>query len=103
MDNNRLLALTLVLAILALFVAVPMLIAWIKRHPERVLIYKLAPLSLLSFLLWFALIAWAFSGQRDDTVISKYVAKLRENNRLPLLIAALVLAGLVGSLLMWLR
>jgi len=43
------------------------------------------------------------SGQRDDAVISKYVAKLRANNRLPILIAVLVAAGLAGSLFMWLR
>lgn len=100
--ENKLLAFTLILATLALFVAVPMLIAGFKRHPERKLIYKLAPLTLLSFLLWFALVAWAFSGQRDDAVISKYVAKLRANNRLPILIMLLVLVGLAGSLLMML-
>jgi len=101
--ENKILLVTLMLAVLALFVAVPMLIALIKQHPERKLIYKLAPLTLLSFLLWFALIAWAFSGQRDDAVISKYVAKLRANNRLPILIAVLVLAGLAGSTFMMLR
>ena len=85
------------------FIAVPALIAWIRRHPDRKLIYKLTPLTFFSFLLWFALIAWAASDQRDDAVIQKYVNKLRANNRLPILIALLVLAGLAGTLFMALR
>jgi hypothetical protein len=91
------------LAVTALFIAIPALIAWIRKHPERRLIYKLSPLAIFSFLLWFALIAWAASDQRDDAVIQKYVAKLRANNRLPLLIALLVLGGLATSLFMALR
>ncbi len=91
------------LAVMALFVAVPAIIAALRRHPDRQLIYKLTPLTIFSFLLWFALIAWAASDQRDDAVIQKYVTKLRANNRLPVLIALLVLAGLAGSLFMWLR
>ena len=91
------------LAVLALFLAAPAIIARFRRHPDRKLIYKLSPLSFFSFLLWFALIAWAASDQRDDAVISKYVAKLRANNRLPILIGLLVLAGLAGSAVMWLR
>ncbi|MEZ0241919.1 MAG: hypothetical protein ACAH11_00980 [Sphingomonas sp.] len=92
-----------VLIFIAAFAAAPALVAWVRKHPERKLIYKLSPLTLFSFLLWFALIAWAASGQRDDAVISKYVAKLRANNRLPLLIALLVALGLAGSLFMALR
>ena len=92
-----------VLAATAVFIAVPALIAWIRRHPDRKLIYKLTPLTFFSFLLWFALIAWAASDQRDDAVIQKYVNKLRANNRLPILIALLVLAGLAGTLFMALR
>ena len=91
------------LAVVAAFIAAPALIAWIKKHPDRRLIYKLSPLAIFSFLLWFALIAWAVSDQRDDAVIQKYVTKLRANNRLPLLIALLVIAGLAGSLFMALR
>lgn len=95
--------LLVLLLVMAAFIAAPALIAWLRKHPDRKLIYKLSPLAILSFLLWFALIAWAASGQRDDAVIAKYVAKLRANNRLPLLIALLVVAGLAGSLVMWLR
>jgi hypothetical protein len=91
------------LIVIAAFLAAPALIAWLRKHPDRKLIYKLSPLTFFSFLLWFALIAWAASDQRDDAVIQKYVAKLRANNRLPILIALLVAAGLAGSLVMWLR
>jgi uncharacterized membrane protein len=97
---------TLLFAVLlgiALFAATPALVALIRKHPDRKLIYKLSPLTLLSFLLWFALIAWAASDKRDDAVISRYVAKLRGNKRLPLIIGLLVAAGLAGSALMLLR
>jgi hypothetical protein len=57
----------------------------------------------LSFLLWLALLAWALTGQRDDALISRYVAKLRGSNRLPMAIALLVFAGLAGSLVPLLR
>lgn len=93
---------TLLIALVA-FLAAPALIAWLRKHPDRKLIYKLSPLAMLSFLLWFALIAWAASDQRDDAVISKYMTKLRANNRLPILVALLVAGGLAGSLFMWLR
>ena len=88
---------------LALYLAAPALVALLRRHPERKLIYKLSPLTFFSLLLWAALIAWGASGRRDDALISKYVAKLRNNNRLPLVVALLVAAGLASSALMLLR
>ena len=91
------------LTVTVAFITAPAIIAWLRKHPDRHLIYKLTPLALLSFLLWLALIAWAVSDKRDDAVIQKYVAKLRANNRLPIVIGLLVVAGLAGSLFMWLR
>ncbi|OAN65938.1 hypothetical protein [Sphingomonas sp. TDK1] len=88
---------------LALFLALPALVAWFRKHPERGLIYKLAPLAVFSFLLWLVLVAWAWTGKRNDAVLSRYVAKLRENKRLPLVIALLVVLGVAGSLLTLLR
>lgn len=88
---------------LVLLLAAPAAVALITQHPERRLIYRLTPLTLLSFMLWLVLIAWAFTGHRDDAVISRYVAKLRGNNRLPLAIGLLVLVGLAGGLLPLLR
>jgi hypothetical protein len=46
-----------------------------------------------------ALVAWAFTGQRNDAVTSRFMAKLRGTNRLPFAITLLVLLGLAGSLL----
>jgi amino acid transporter len=88
---------------LAAYLAAPALIALVRRHPERGLIYRLSPLSLLSVILWFALIAWALTGQRDDAVIARLVARLRRTNRLPLAIGLLIILGVAGSLLPMLR
>jgi membrane protease YdiL (CAAX protease family) len=88
---------------LALFITLPALLASVRQHPERRLIYKLTPLALFSFLLWLVLIAWAWTGKRNDAVLSRYVVKLRDNNRLPLMVALLVVLGLAGSLLTLLR
>jgi len=95
--------LLILLAALVIVLGAPAFIALVKRHPERRLIYQLTPLTLLSFTLWAVLLAWAFTGNRDDAIISRWVMKLRANNRLPLAITLLVLAGLAGSLITLLR
>lgn len=87
------------LLVLVTYLTAPALVAVARTHPERRLIYKLSPLTLLSFILWLVLLAWAFSGRRDDAIISRYVAKLRSDNRLPLAVILLVLLGLAGSLI----
>ncbi|WP_152522673.1 hypothetical protein [Sphingobium ummariense] len=87
------------LAGLVAYIALPALLATACKHPERALIYKLSPLTLLSFILWLVLVAWAFTGRRDDAVIARHVTKLRENKRLPSVIVLLVLFGLAGSLI----
>lgn len=92
-----------VVLIFVLFIAAPALIALVRRHPERQLIYKLSPLCAFSFILWGALIVWAASDKRNDGVISKYVAKLREKNSLPWVIAALLGLGVLGSTFVFLR
>ena len=91
------------LAVLVTYLAAPALIALAQQHPERRLIYKLSPLTLLSFILWLVLLAWASTGRRDEAIISRYVARLRGNNQLPLVITLLVLLGLTGSLLPLIR
>jgi hypothetical protein len=88
---------------LVIFVGIPPLVALARQHPERSLIYKLSPLCLLSFILWLVLVVWAFTGQRNDAIISRYVSKLRGNSRLPLVITLLVLFGLAGSVLPLMR
>ncbi|WP_448663341.1 hypothetical protein ACG3SL_01315 [Sphingomonas sp. CJ20] len=92
-----------ILTLLAAYLAAPALVGLARHHPERRLIAKLSPLTLLSFVLWLALLAWAFTGRRDDARIARYVARLRESNRLPVAIAALVVVGLAGSLLTLVR
>ena len=82
-------------AAVVLFAAAPALIAFARHHPERVLIAKLSPGGLVSFILWGALMAWAVSDTRDDAVISKHVARLRERKLLPLIVAGLIALGLV--------
>lgn len=103
MTPEKMLLLFALLAGIAAFVAAPAAIALIRRHPDRGLICKLSPLALLSFVLWFFLMAWACTGTRNDAVISRYVTKLRDNRHLPLVIAGLVVLGLVGSLVAVLR
>jgi hypothetical protein len=88
---------------LAVYLTLPSLVALARQHPERRLIDRLSPLCLLSFILWLVLVAWAFTGQRNDAIIARYVSTLRQNNRLPLVITLLVLFGLAGSLLPLLR
>lgn len=93
-------ALIAVFVAFAIFLAIPPLIALVRKHPERVTIYKLTPLTLFSFILWIALIVWAASNKRDDAVISKYIAEMRERKLLPWVVGFLVLAGVAGSVAM---
>jgi hypothetical protein len=101
--QTKVLVLVATFILLAVYLAVPPLVAAFRRHPERKTIYKLTPLTLLSFLLWVALIAWAGSKQHDDALIQKYVRKLRDRNLLPWVIGSLVALGVVGSLATMLR
>ncbi|KQN05262.1 hypothetical protein ASE85_20365 [Sphingobium sp. Leaf26] len=101
--SDAALILTALLLGLVIYIAIPPLVAFTRQHPERRLIYKLSPLCLLSLILWLVLVAWAFTGQRNDAIISRYVSKLRGDNRLPLAITLLVLLGLAGSLLPLMR
>ena len=96
--SEKILVLVVILAVMAVFMAIPAIIAMIKQHPERALIYKLSPLTILSFLLWFGLIAWAATGKSENAVVARYVAELRENNLLPLVVVLLVGAGLIGGI-----
>ena len=66
------------------------------RSPDRALLAKLNVLSLLSFLLWFALLAWAAGGARNDSVIGKFVGDTDNRGKLSAIVGVLVLIG-VGS------
>ena len=97
MDTDKLLLFgVFVLAVLA-FNFVPSFIAFARGHPERRLIAGLNALSLLSFLLWFALLAWAIGGQRNDGVIGKFVGNDNNRKRLVTLVAVLVGLGIAST------
>ncbi|MBC7506631.1 MAG: superinfection immunity protein [Sandarakinorhabdus sp.] len=93
MDSNRLLLFgTVLLAVLA-FNFLPTFIAFARNHPDRRLLASLNLLSLLSFLLWFALLAWALGGQRNDGIIGRFVGNPGNRKRLFALVAILVGIG----------
>ena len=92
MNDKQMLALAIGTLVALGLNFLPTAIAFARRHPERALLARINILSILSFLLWLALMAWAVGGWRNDSVINRFV-----NNRAqrPLLIGLLVL--LVGG------
>ncbi|WP_375396064.1 superinfection immunity protein [uncultured Sphingomonas sp.] len=101
MHNPTLVAVAVVAALG--FFATPALIAFARRHPERRTILRLSVFALFSFVLWAALLTWAVSDKRDDGVIARYVARLRQTKLLPLIVGGLVVVGAVGSAVTLLR
>jgi uncharacterized membrane protein YpjA len=97
MTADKIPALIAVFALVTLILFVPALIAVARRHPDRKLIGRLSPLTLVSFVLWAALLVWAVSDQRDDAVISRYVARLRGSRHFSMAIGFLVMAGAAGT------
>lgn len=76
---------------------IPTAIAYARRHPERRLLARLNILSTLSLLLWFALLAWALGGERNDSVIGKFVGGADGRRRLIALVVVLVGGGVLVS------
>jgi hypothetical protein len=72
----------------------PSMVAYARRHPDRKLLAGLNILSLLSFLLWLALLGWAVGGTRNDALINRYV----HNRALRPLLIGLVVALVGGGL-----
>lgn len=87
----------------ALFLATPTIIAFARQHPERRTIARLSVFGLFSFVLWTALLVWAASDKRDDGVIAKYVARLRQRRLLPRIVGGPVIVGAIGSAITLLR
>ena len=102
MHQNYLLAAGLSSGLL-LFVTGPLIVATIRHHPERGTIARLTPFGLVSFILWAALLTWALSDKRDDGIIGRYVARLRERKLLPVVVGLLVVIGAIGSAATFLR
>src|SRR5688572_16209362 len=97
MTADKALALVGVYVGVAVILFVPALIALARRHPDRKLIVRLSPLTLVSLILWVALLMWAVSDKRDDAVISRYVALLRGSRYFPMVIGLLVMVGAAGT------
>lgn len=92
MNTRMVAALAIGTVLVLIFALLPALIAQARRHPDRAIIWKLSPGGLFSFILWFALMAWAIGGKRDDSVIGRYAHRLQTSGWL--VPAALVLVVL---------
>jgi hypothetical protein len=96
-DADKWLALGIGTLVALLINFIPTAIAFARRHPERRLIGQLNILSILSFLLWMALIAWAAGGARNDSVIARFVGKPGQRQRLVAAVLILVGAGVASA------
>jgi hypothetical protein len=97
MDEKTLIAGSIGLAVALVFNFVPTLVAFARRHPERRLIGQLNILSIFSFLLWAALIAWAAGGKRNDSVINHFICGPGQRGRLVAIVATLVGLGVATT------
>jgi len=97
MNQFQIIVITIAVGITLLFCAIPVAIAWGRKHPDLKTIAKLSPLTILSFALWFALIVWAATDKRNDSVVSRYIEKIRERNMGPWIIGGLVILGIAGG------
>lgn len=53
---------------------VPTCIAYMSQHPERHLLASLNIVSLFSFVLWLALLAWSLGGRKADSRMNRFLA-----------------------------
>ena len=78
---------------LCVFNFLPACVAYVNRHPDRHLLAALNVVSLFSFALWIALMAWAASGTSSHPMIQRFVGSPQRRRRLIASVSALVLAG----------
>ena len=78
---------------LCVFNFLPACVAYVNRHPDRHLLAALNVVSLFSFALWIALMAWAASGSSCHPMIQRFVGSPQRRRRLIASVSALVLAG----------
>ncbi len=93
MDARMLFAIVAGTLLVLAFTLLPAMIAQARRHPDRATIWKLSPGGLFSFMLWFALMAWAVGGKRDDSVIGRYAHRLQSSGWLLPIALVLVVLG----------
>lgn len=89
-------ALTVIVSIfifLCVFNFLPACVAYVNGHPDRHLLAALNVVSLFSFALWIALMAWAASGTSSHPMIQRFVGSPQRRRRLIASVSALVLAG----------
>ena len=82
---------------LCVFNFLPACVAYVNRHPDRHLLAALNVISLFSFALWVALMAWAVSGNSSHPVIQRFVGSPQRRRRLVASVSALVFAGFVTT------
>lgn len=97
MDGGKALAIGGVILAVLVFNFIPAIIAHGRNHPEKRLIGRLNILSLFSFVLWMALVAWAVGGARNDSVINKFVGNAENRGRLVAIVVALVSVGIATT------
>ena len=83
---------------LVVFNFLPLCIALVSHHPQRGLIAALNLLSLFSFALWVALMAWAIGGQRNDNVIGRFINNPRYRELFKLGIASFAAFGMGATM-----
>ncbi|WP_164155817.1 superinfection immunity protein [Sandarakinorhabdus rubra] len=82
---------------LCVFNFLPAIVAYVDRHPDRRLLAALNILSLFSFALWVALMAWARAGDSSHPLIRRFVGSAQDRRRLFASVALLLLAGSAGT------
>lgn len=93
-SDKQILALGIGILVALVLNFLPSMVAYARRHPDRKLLARLNILSLLSFLLWLALLGWAVGGTRNDALINRYV----HNKALRPLLIGLAVALVGGGL-----
>ncbi|MGB3167811.1 MAG: superinfection immunity protein [Alteraurantiacibacter sp.] len=97
MTQTQIIVIAVTGIVMLLFCLLPVIIAYARGHHDKRLIAKLSPLAILSFALWFALIVWAVTDKRNDSVVSRWIEKVKDRNLLPWIVGALVLLGIVAT------
>lgn len=82
---------------LCVFNFLPAALAYVDRHPDRHLLAALNILSLFSFALWIALMAWARAGHSEHPLIRRFVGAPQDRRRLLASVFVLMLAGSAGT------
>jgi len=82
---------------LCVFNFLPAAIAYVNNHPDKHLLAVLNIVSLFSFALWIALMAWAVKGRSDHPMIQRFIGTPQRRARLVGSVSALVLVSFAGT------